>query len=56
MTDDEVLEELRECIELVGDAERQSGRLGEKDVHLSSDGAHRLIAALAMAADMIGQR
>jgi len=55
MTDDEVLEELRECIELVRDAERQSTRRGEQDVRLTQDVAHRVIAALNWAADVIGQ-
>lgn len=56
MTDEEVLEELRECIELVRDAERQSARRGEQDVHLTQDGAHRVIATLTMVADVIGRR
>ncbi|HME47422.1 hypothetical protein [Mycobacterium sp.] len=52
MTDD-ILEEIRECIELVADAERRSTRRGEEDVLLTTDGAHRVIAALAEAADAI---
>jgi hypothetical protein len=52
MTDD-ILEEIRECIELVADAERQRTRRGEQDVHLTPDGAHRIVAALVPAADAI---
>jgi len=50
---DEILEELRECIELVADAERQSTRRGEQDVHLTPDSAHRVVAALVAAAEAI---
>jgi hypothetical protein len=52
MTDD-ILDEIRECIELVADAERQSTRRGEQDVHLTTDGAHRVIATLVEAAEAI---
>ena len=55
MTDD-ILEEIRECIELVADAEQQSTKRGEQDVHLTTDGAHRVIAALVEAADVIAER
>jgi hypothetical protein len=48
-----ILKELRECIQLVADAERQSTRQGEQDVHLSRDGAHRVVAALVAAAEAI---
>jgi hypothetical protein len=50
---DEILEELRECIELVADAEQQSTRRGEQEVHLTRDGAHRVVAALVAAAEAI---
>ncbi|GAC1411046.1 MAG: hypothetical protein NVS4B6_25260 [Mycobacterium sp.] len=52
MTDD-ILDEIRECIELVADAERQSGRRGEQDVHITLAGAHQVIAALVAAAEAI---
>jgi hypothetical protein len=50
---DEILDELRECIELVADAKQQSTRHGEQDVHLMCDGAHRVVAALVAAAEAI---
>ena len=50
---DAILDELRECIELLADAERQSTRRGERDVHLTPDGAHRVVAALVAAGDAI---
>jgi hypothetical protein len=56
MMTDYILEELRECIELIGDAEQQSTRRGQPDVCLTREGAHRVIAALAEAAETIGQR
>jgi hypothetical protein len=55
MTDD-ILEELRECIELIGDAEQESTRRGQPDVSLTREGAHRVVAALAEAAETIGER
>jgi hypothetical protein len=54
MTDD-ILEELRECIELIGDAERQCAKRHEPDVCLTRDGAHRVVAALVAATDAIEQ-
>ena len=50
---DEILGELRECIELVAEAKQQSTRHGEQDVHLMRDGAHRVVAALVAAAEAI---
>ena len=50
---DEILDELRECIELLADAERQSARQGAQEVHLTRDGAHRVVAALVTAAEAI---
>ena len=52
---DYILEELRECIELIGDAEQQSTRRHEPDVCLTRDAAHRVVTALAEAAETIGQ-
>jgi hypothetical protein len=53
---DVIVEELRQCIELIGDAEQQCTRRGEPDVRLTREGAHRVVAALAEAAETIGEQ
>jgi hypothetical protein len=49
----EILEEIRECIELVADAERQGTTQGEQGAHLTTGDAHRVVAALVAAAEAI---
>jgi acetylornithine deacetylase/succinyl-diaminopimelate desuccinylase-like protein len=53
MTDDSIFEEIRQCIEMIADAERQCDKRNEPDVCLTRDGAHKIVATLAEAAETI---